>query len=183
MGRVKSNDLNANTVAAVNNVLGRKGFPTIDSFFRAQSRANHLQGRKAYRQVKTLNGPALMSTPAQFIICGDQISRIVFRLAYTLENDVVEDMQRDIRFCSDMLSYTGMNRIIIEVQYKIQSTKHANVIKYAMKLEGKHNWWIKLDHEEGYTSFSEDVTTYRYVLEDACRVVVYASLTNDERLY
>ena len=42
LGRVKSNDLNANTVAAVNNVIGRRGFPTISSFFRAQARANHL---------------------------------------------------------------------------------------------------------------------------------------------
>ena len=77
-----------------------------------------------------------MSTPASYAICGDQIFRVAFRFAYSLEADVVDDMREDIRFCTEMISFTGTNRIIIEVQYKIQSSKDANVVKYAMKHDG-----------------------------------------------
>ena len=183
LGRVKSNDINSNLPAAINGVVGRRAYSTIDSLFRSQVKANHMSARKAYRQIKTLNGPTLTSTPATFVICGDQIARITFRNAYSLERDVVLDMMRDVRLCNEMLTFTDSDRIMIEVQYQMQSTKDSNVIRYAMKFEGESGWMIKLDHDEGFTDFSLNTTNYRYVLQDACRIIVYAPLINDEMMY
>ena len=154
---------------AINNLVGRVAYPTIEHYLMANRALKHWTPEDEYKTLQVHKGPILMS--GAYIMCKlrDEIGRLVIRMSKPIDIAYVRACQKDYRFLNACFSALGVKRFIVQVMRTYLSAGSCTEY-FTVKISIKNGWEIKFGDKELWSPLSYDKKNMEYLLKNAFRL-------------